>query len=85
MSKLDYLDFNLLIEGEEAKGYQARVLESPAGQAVGDFAPPFSGLELENFFLRVGRPRQGVRRLEFARDGGRQSLRGAPVFQPVHR
>ena len=61
MPELTYLDFDLLIEGSEA-GYCARVLNSPAGQAAVDFALPFSELELENFLLRVGRPRRsGVR------------------------
>jgi hypothetical protein len=41
-----------------------RVLSSPAGQATHTFALPFSDLEIENFLLRIGRPRSGVRRLE---------------------
>jgi N-acetylneuraminic acid mutarotase len=63
MPKLDYLNFDLLIENA-AKKYRARVIDSPAGQAATEFARPFSELELENFYLKVGRPRQGVRRLE---------------------
>lgn len=63
MAATTYLDFDLLIEGAEA-GYRARVLNSPAGQATAKFSPPFSELELENFLLRVGRTRRGVRRLE---------------------
>ncbi len=55
-----YLDFDLLIEhfGER---YRARVLNSPAGQAVIDFSLPFTELELENFLLKFGRPRRGMR------------------------
>ncbi len=63
MAEIRYLDFDLLIERAEA-GYTARVLSSPAGQASADFSLPFSELELENFLLRVGRTRRGVRRLE---------------------
>jgi tetratricopeptide (TPR) repeat protein len=60
---MDYLDFDLLIE-RAPEGYTVRVLSSPAGQARAQFSLPFSDLELENFLLRVGRTRRGVRRLE---------------------
>jgi len=59
-----YSSFDLLIEGAGDDGYHARVVDSPAGQATGSFEFPFSNLELENFMLKVGRPRRGVRRLE---------------------
>ena len=72
-----YSDFDLIIEGAGDEGYRARVVQSPAGQAAGSFSLPFSTLELENFLLKVGRPRRGVRRLESpemeaARDFGTQ-------------
>jgi len=63
MEEISYLDFDLLIERAE-KGYTVQVLNSPAGRATADFSLPFSELELENFLLRVGRTRRGVRRLE---------------------
>ena len=63
MDTITYLDFDLLVERSEA-GYRARVLSSPAGRATAEFILPFSELELENFLLRVGRTRRGVRRLE---------------------
>lgn len=63
MAEMTYLDFDLLVQCSEAR-YTAHVLNSPAGQAVADFDMPFSDLELENFLLRVGRPRRGARRLE---------------------
>ena len=59
-----YSDFDLLIEGDADEGYRARVVDSPAGQAAGAFELPFSEIQLENFMLKVGRPRRGVRRLE---------------------
>ena len=62
---MDYLDFDLLIERAE-QGYSVRVLNSPAGQASAQFHLPFSDLELENFLLRIGRTRRGVRVLRFA-------------------
>ena len=63
MATITYLDFDLLFEGSEA-GYRVRILNSPAGQATAEFTLPFAELELENFLLRVGRTRRGVRRLE---------------------
>ena len=58
-----YLNFDLILErvGEE---YRARIIDSPAGQASATFAVPFPELELENFVLRMGRPRTGVRRVD---------------------
>jgi CHAT domain len=56
-----YLDFDLLIQ-RLPEGYRARVLESPAGEAMVDFQVPFSPLELENFVLRIGRTLSQFRR-----------------------
>lgn len=64
MPERRYEDFDLLVEGTGDAGYRARVLDSPAGQASTDFTAPFNDIELENFLLRIGRPRRGVRRLE---------------------
>ncbi|HLG58292.1 MAG TPA: CHAT domain-containing protein [Vicinamibacterales bacterium] len=58
-----YLDFDLLVARRGA-GYEARVLASPAGEASASFVSPLSELELENFRLKVGRGRHGVRRGE---------------------
>ena len=73
----EYCDFDLAISDIGEGRYQVRVLDSPSGQARCDFVLPFSALELENFMLRIGRPRRGVRRLESpeadaARTFGRQ-------------
>ncbi len=62
MTSPAFIDFDLQIE-KEADHYQAQVLNSPAGQVSSEFTLPLSDLELENFYLRVGRPRQGVRRI----------------------
>ena len=57
-----YEDFDLLIERGLSGKYRARVLRSPAGESAPvPFTVPFSALELENFVLRVGRPRRGAR------------------------
>ncbi|HSF80740.1 MAG TPA: CHAT domain-containing protein [Anaerolineales bacterium] len=64
MAEISYLDFDMMIERTGEKTYRARVLSSPAGQASGEITLPFSDLELENFLLKIGRTRRGVRRLE---------------------
>ena len=64
MDEIEYVDFDLLIERAGENNYRARVLSSPAGQAMQEVQMPYTGLELENFLLRVGKPRRGVRRLE---------------------
>jgi formylglycine-generating enzyme required for sulfatase activity len=61
--ELSYFDFELQFEGEGGK-YRTRVLDSPAGQAMHKFEQPFTDQELEIFYLRVGRPRSGTRRLD---------------------
>jgi len=59
--KLDYLDFDVLIE-RSGEGYRARILHSPAGEVSdGPFDMPFSDLELENYLLKFGHSRQVVR------------------------
>ena len=58
---ISYLDFYLLLSRTE-RGYRAQVLSSPAGEASSDFVAPFSDLELDNFVLRIGRPRRSTRR-----------------------
>ena len=62
MTVLSYLDFDFEVVKHDSR-YRGRVLSSPAGQAIHDFAVPFTPLELENFFLRVGRARRGTRRI----------------------
>jgi len=64
MPQHTYVDFDLLIErGDE--GYRARVLNSPVGETRPvPVTLPFSDLELENFLLRVGRPRRQTTRGE---------------------
>lgn len=59
-----YLDFDLQIDEIDANTFRARVLNSPAGNAETLFDFPFSDLELENFFLRIGRPQRGVRGID---------------------
>jgi hypothetical protein len=60
--QFNYQDLDLLIEPDTAGSYRARVLRSPAGESAAvRFTLPFSPVELENFVLRVGRPRRITR------------------------
>ncbi len=63
MTGLRYLNFDVSIQ-RHADGYQATVLDAPAGEASARFAVPFSDLEVENFLLRMGRPQSGMRRID---------------------
>jgi hypothetical protein len=78
---MTYKDFDLLIE-RTANGFQAQVLDSPAGQASVEFTLPFSDLEVENYLLRLGRPRRLVRRIESA-DMQTAKNFGAALFNAV--
>lgn len=62
MAGQDYLNIDLEIE-RVGQQYQVEV-DSPCGQADLTFAPPFSALETENFILRLGQARRGVRRID---------------------
>ena len=61
MAETDYAVFDLLIE-RSGGGHRARVLNSPAGNAVADLPQPISEEQLLSFLFRVGRPRQVSRR-----------------------
>ncbi len=84
---MNYLNFDLLIERAH-EGYVARVTQSPAGEATAQFRLPFAEMELENYLLKIGRPRRGVRRLnspemESARTFGKrlfEAVFGSEVF-----
>ncbi|MEV0800574.1 CHAT domain-containing protein [Kribbella sp. NPDC050281] len=84
MRELSYLDFDLLVESAGQAGYRARVVESPAGETAPiDFRLPFSELEVENFLLRVGRPRRGPARGEPPRDAAVVRDFGGRLFEAV--
>jgi hypothetical protein len=58
-----YLDFDIRFK-KGPTGYCAEVLHSPAGLAQGNFQLPFNEFELENFLLKIGQRRSGVRRAD---------------------
>lgn len=80
---LHYLDFDLLVD-EVAGAYRVRVLNSPSGQATTSFTLPFQDLELENFFLRIGRPRRSTRRVESSEVGAIKDF-GSRLFHSVFK
>lgn len=53
---IKYLNFDLLVE-RSGTGYQAKVLESPAGESSEYFEVPFSQREVEDFFIQIGHTR----------------------------
>jgi hypothetical protein len=62
---LIYENFDVLLEPTGERTYQARVVYAPAGEAARvEFTLPFEPLELENFLLRIGRPRRVVRNVD---------------------
>ena len=76
MAEISFLDFDLRFERMET-GYRARVVGCPALPVASDFTLPFSDEALENYLLKIGRPRRDVRRfesreVELAKDFGRQ-------------
>lgn len=62
MSK-PYLNFDLRLSGVE-DSYNAKVIDSPAGQASLDFSLPFSKTELESFVVNIGQNRSNLRSLD---------------------
>lgn len=61
---MDFLDLDVLVE---SRGHDrsVRIVGSPAGETAAEpFVAPFTDLELENFVLRVGRPRAARRALQ---------------------
>lgn len=81
-----YLDFDLLIESSGQGGYRARVLKSPVGEAPPTpIVMPFSDLELENFLLKIGRPRQRTSRGMQSTDVATAREFGSRLFDAVFR
>jgi hypothetical protein len=56
----------------------------PLGDVSGEFRLPFQGPELENFILRIGRPRRGVRRLGSPEMAAAQTF-GSELFDALFR
>src|SRR3712207_6046844 len=84
MPQHTYVDFDLLVEPGEDDGYRARVLNSPVGETRPvPVALPFSDLELENFLLRIGRPRRQTIRGEGTPEAAAVREFGSRLFDAV--
>jgi hypothetical protein len=82
--EFDYLDLDLLVE-RSGSDYQIRALSSPAGQTpLLPFRLPLSDLEIEDFLLRIGRPRQTVRRVDAPPMAAIKEF-GGQLFEAVFR
>ncbi len=89
LARLTYLDFDLAIEAlpaqaADAPTHRARVLNSPAGQATADFRLPFNVHELENYILKMARPRRSVRSLH-SEEGAAALDFGRRLYDAVFR
>jgi hypothetical protein len=79
---IQYLDFDLQLQST-GDGFRSQVLNSPAGEASGTFSPIFTDLELENYLLKLGRPRRAhVRRIESPEGAAAKAL-GGRLFDAV--
>jgi hypothetical protein len=86
MPEHTYVDFDLLIEPAEGRTYRARVLNSPVGETRPvPVTMPFSDLELENFLLKVGRPRRQDTRGEASPEAAAVREFGGRLFDAVFR
>ncbi len=84
MTALTYLDFDLSIEATDSEPtrYRVRSFSLAAGTANGEFVLPFSPQDLEILFLRLGRPRRGVRAIGSAEMQAAQGF-GNTLFRHV--
>ena len=58
-----YLDFDLRFT-KDSDGYRAEVVQSPGGVGERSFRLPFGDHELENYLLKIGQRRAGMRGLD---------------------
>lgn len=84
MTALTYLNFDLSIEAISSapSRYRVRTFSLAAGTANGEFTLPFSQQDLEILFLRLGRPRRGVRAIGSAEMQAAQTF-GHTLFSHV--
>ena len=59
-----YDELRIRLEPAAEAGMYELFAEGPTGETTGRFHLPWADLELENFVLKLGRPRQGVRRVD---------------------
>ncbi len=84
MAAFEYADFDLEITRIAEGKYRAQVIDSPAGQASIEFTRPFSEMELENFILKIGRTRTGIRHINSPEMRAAESF-GKKLYDTVFR
>jgi hypothetical protein len=77
-----YLDFDLQIQSTGG-GFRSQVLNSPAGKASSTCGPIFTELELENYLLKLGRPRRPIVRRGDSPEGAAAKALGGRLFGAV--
>jgi tetratricopeptide (TPR) repeat protein len=88
MAELQYQDVDVVISRVSGKAtsskrrYRAQIDTVAAGQASTEFGKPVSDVALENFVLRVGRQRGGIRRIESPQVAAAKDF-GAALFNAV--
>ena len=84
---MKYLNFDLEI-GRDNGRHRAKVTRSPSGEAETHFELPFSELELENYLLKINRPRGGgYREIASADPSTRETVEmfGGKLYSAVFR
>jgi hypothetical protein len=80
---MEYEALRIRLQPAEGGAYQV-IASGPFGDVTGEFRLPFEGAELENFILRISRPRRGVRRLGSPEMTAAQTL-GSELFGALFR
>ncbi|MBI4671260.1 MAG: SUMF1/EgtB/PvdO family nonheme iron enzyme [Chloroflexi bacterium] len=80
---MEYLDFHLTLGPRTSRNrYAVSARSETAGEASGTFIPPLSEEQLENFVLKIGLTRRGVRRIGSSEWRAAQEF-GRKLFQAV--
>ncbi len=76
-----YLDFDLRFTKSE-NGYRAETLQSPGGSGQHGFRLPFQEHELENYLLKIGQRRTGMRKADSPENRAAREF-GGKLFETV--
>ncbi|RIK27143.1 MAG: hypothetical protein DCC52_09585 [Chloroflexi bacterium] len=80
---VEYLDFYLTIGPRTSRNrYSVSARSETAGEAAGFFVPPLNDEQLENFVLKIGLTRRGVRRIGSSEWRAAQEF-GRKLFQAI--
>ena len=76
-----YLDFDLRFTKND-EGYSADIVESPGGKGSHAFRLPFQEHEIENYLLKIGQRRAGMRKADSPENRAAQEF-GSKLYQAV--